>query len=78
MTPKEKAINLIEKFAQIQRDFNQQNYYGQAKKCALICVDEIIYSSPSLPILSDNGSYGSDIELSTIYWQGVKSEIEKL
>ena len=42
MEAKDKAIELVEKFAKIQRDFNQQNYYGQAKKCALICVDEML------------------------------------
>ena len=49
-----------------------------AKQCALIAVDEIINSSPSLPILGDSGSYGEDIELSKIYWIEVKQEIEKL
>lgn len=49
-----------------------------AKECSLYLVDEIINSSPSLPILSDNGTYGSDIEESLKYWNDVKSEIEKL
>jgi hypothetical protein len=52
--------------------------FYHAKQCALIAVDEIIKSSPSLPILSDNGTFGSDIEESTKYWNEVKEEIQKL
>jgi hypothetical protein len=70
MTNKEKAINLIEKFAQIQRDFNQQNYYGQAKKCALICVDEMIQGFEK----TDYHYAESYIN----YWKEVKQEIENL
>jgi hypothetical protein len=44
----------------------------------LIAVDEIINSSPSLPILGDSGSYGEDIELSKIYWEEVKYAIDEL
>ena len=32
---------LIEKFAQIQRDFGQANYYGQAKKSAELCNEQV-------------------------------------
>lgn len=72
MTPKEKAEELVNKYT---------NAYGNnlfSQKCALICVDEIINSSPSCPILSDNGSFSGDIEESTEWWQQVKTEIEKL
>lgn len=73
MTPRDKAEELVEKMS-----FDFDMCRGQNIKCALIAVDEIINSSPSLPILSDNGSYGSDIEESTKWWQQVKNEIEKL
>lgn len=72
MTPKKKAESLIEKFG-----FNCREC-DNAKYCALICVDEIINSSPSLPILSDNGTFGNDIEESKVYWLSVKKELEKL
>lgn len=52
--------------------------WTNAVDCALICVEEIIKSSPSLPILSDNGTFGSDIELSKIYWLDVKQELIKM
>jgi hypothetical protein len=70
MTPQEKARELVDKM------YGVTDY--QAKQSALIAVDEIISSSPSLPILGDGGTYGEDIELSNKYWQEVKQEIEKL
>ena len=76
MTPKEKAKELLDKY-----DFVYiQNYTSmfEVKQCAIIAVDEILNSSPSLPILGDGGTYGEDIELSKLYWQEVKQEIEKL
>ena len=46
-----------------------------ALKISIKSVEEIITSSPSLPIQADNGSFGSDIELSTKWWKKV---LEKL
>jgi hypothetical protein len=82
MTPKEKAEELVNKMygetpvRTIIAEIEEDKQY--AKQCALIAVDEIISSSPSLPILGDSGIYGEDIELSTKYWEEVKQEIEKL
>lgn len=46
MTPKEKAEELVAKFFQfkprLKFDIDNENEYYQAKKCALIAVDEII------------------------------------
>ena len=67
---------LINEYETLQRGFFMP--YAIAKKCALITVDKIIKSSTSLPILSDNGSFSSDIEENKIYWNEVKKEIEKL
>tara|TARA_R110002167_G_scaffold10064_1_gene46415 strand:- start:489 stop:665 length:177 start_codon:yes stop_codon:yes gene_type:complete len=58
MTPKEKAIEIAMKF----------DKYGQtdnAKRCALICVDEIL-----------ENNYGAILQM--IFWKGVKEEINKL
>lgn len=76
MEPKEKAKELIDKYQFVYI----QNYTSifEVKQCALIAIDEIISSSPSLPILGDGGIYGEDIELSTKYWQEVKQEIINL
>ena len=81
MTPKEKALELfsIYRFAlSLPNAPLGEDKDSVAKQCALISVDEIINSSPSLPILGDSGSYGEDIELSKLYWIEVKQEIEKL
>ena len=71
MTPKEKAKHLVEGFAQIQRDFKQANYYGQAKKSALLCVDVI---------LNEVGAKDWDIDTTTKtnYWQDVETELSLL
>jgi hypothetical protein len=79
MTPNEKAKELFYKMYNVKDPMNGYPMcFDTAKQCALIAVDEIISSSPSLPILGDGGIYGEDIELSTKYWQEVKQEIEKL
>ena len=46
-----------------------------ALKLSIKNVQEIIFSSPSLPILADNGGFGSDIELSTEWWKKVLKEL---
>ena len=67
MTPKEKANELIWKYS-----FSKLAYYGSEediKQCALIAVNEIIFSH----II--NGIIDYDVE---VYWDSVKQEIEKL
>ena len=69
MTPKEKALELVDKFTNLYEGIN----LGLAKKhwakqSVLIAVDEIM----NVII----GSY--DYELEKIYWQDVKNEIELL
>ena len=73
MTPKEKAQELVEKYQKLDIEIGGQ-YDGyltmkihDAKKCALIAVDEI------LKLVSD------DLDLyykDCIYWEQVKAEIE--
>ena len=65
MTPKEKANELVDMFIPFQSDDypnSDENY--NAKKCALICVDEILSFNPNLNIFE--------------YYTEVKQEIEKL
>jgi hypothetical protein len=64
MTPKEKAIELVEKFG----IYVSENYY--AKKYALIAVEEIRQSLRYTNARRDLGYIG--------YWTQVKQEIEKL
>jgi len=84
MNPKEKAIELVDKFKTYADDNYADDtnpYYGQilvnkrivlhnsAKQCALIAVDEILDASLY---------YFDELSPYVIYWQEVKQEIEKL
>ena len=66
MTPKEIAVELVDKFKKIQVDGDVELYthFNLAKKSALIAVDEIFY-------------YNSKESMND-YWIEVKQEIEKL
>ena len=64
MTPKEKAIELFDKFN--KPDTTHYPYVHNAQQCALIAVDEIL--SVILINLND------DVD----YWAEVKQEIENL
>ena len=70
MTPKQKAKELVDKYNKdiiLYWDLS----YNQAKKCALIAVDEIL----------DDDMYDMSQELfenRINYWQQVKQEIENL
>ena len=72
MTPKEKAKDLVEKMALKYAVFKINKH---SKKCALICVDEVIQAEINLTLeLLD----GYEDETSLSYWNKVKSEINKL
>ena len=65
MIPKQKALQLVDKYYQ----YFESN--TNAKQCALIAVDEIL----SIVDESMKGFLDSDI---IRYWEGVKKEIENL
>ena len=69
MTPKEKAKRLVFEFEKITLPMTSiiatDEVCGEAKKCALICVDEIL-NTVEVP----NENYK--------FWQQVKQEIELL
>lgn len=72
MTPKEKAIELFDKFKDefnwVEKDYNI-DLYRDTKQCALIAVDEIL----------DDGNASSPFEEYRImYWNEVKKEIQNL
>jgi hypothetical protein len=79
MNAKEKAIDLFNKFLKTDEKCTY-SFVGDkvAKQCALIAVDEIINSSPSLPILGDGGYFSEDIEVSLAWWKEVRQQIELL
>ena len=75
MTPKEKAIELVDKFNNhtVKELFYLKNGKvtegkTEAKECALIAVDEILDMVKHTPIEF----------IETDYWQEVKQETEKL
>jgi len=80
MTPKDKALELYNKYEQLGRDFTRGVSMKEfAKECALIAVDEIIEATNMY-------QYGINNALEHIpakivkhpYWQEVKQDIEKL
>jgi hypothetical protein len=72
MNSKEKAIQLVQKFKENQyggcilcnEDYNDIN--DSAKQCALLCMEEIL------------DGYRKILPSSRVYWEQVKTEIEKL
>ena len=58
--PREKAKKLVDKFTDVE---DGEMYIGKAKKCALICVEELI-------------NYSKEWD-DDDYWQAVKREIIK-
>jgi hypothetical protein len=76
MDPKEKALELVQKYFKS----NHQPYgFKDAKQCALIAVDEIL---EALKIDLDKDLSTIDVanfvSNKIIYWEEVKQEIEKL
>jgi hypothetical protein len=71
MTPKEKAKELVLKFA-----FKGAQHEGEAKTFALIAVNEIIDCTPSVNIYPFN--FQQIQPRVREYWQEVKKELEKL
>jgi hypothetical protein len=87
MTPKEKAVELYNKYEQLGKDFTRGVSIAEfAKQCALIAVDEIIKSEPRCPSDVDwddvGGThqyyYEAQREDADKYWEEVKKEIQKL
>ena len=75
-TPKEKAIELLDKYLCIDETYNVDLFCDEcgisndaAKYCALIAIDELINQQEKY----NNGSF-----YPSRYWNEVKQEIEKL
>ena len=72
MTPKEKALELVQRFTKIESFHIHERVVfmplPEAKQCALIAVDEIIEANP----------YKLSLEGKFNFWAEVKQEIEKL
>lgn len=75
MTPKEKAKNLLLTFSECGED--KALSLESARKCALLCVDEIMKTKPLEKDYDDHGHLGREIWYNdmTDYWHHVKHEI---
>ncbi len=79
MNPKEKAKEIYDKFTNLLgEEMPALRHREEFKKCVIICIKEVLNSSPSLPILGDKGTFGEDIELSTKYWQETLEKLNEL
>ena len=73
MTPKDKALELYNKYEQLGRDFTRGVSMKEfAKQCALMAVDEILLIAPMMHM---EGFGNLTIRE---YYKKVKQEIEKL
>ena len=71
MTPKEKALELVDTYCRAKLDNGIIGIYQPlAKQCALICVDEILESHYKVLVGVMPKAYD--------YWQEVKQEINKI
>jgi len=81
MTAKEKAEELVERFLKgtyLIHSVNIKTIDQVAKKCALICVEEIIKSTPTSPCNNDIVYKKIRRVQAKEFWEQVKQEIEKL
>jgi hypothetical protein len=94
MTPKEKALQLVEKYLCVDETYNVDLFCDEcgisndaAKYCALIAVDEILNQEnaivPQLIKIIKKLMYSRSLNEKfegdvNIYWKEVKKEIEKL
>jgi len=74
MTPKEKALELVDKYIplslRLYSDYEWVEEIDSAKQCALIAVDELIEFAYNYTDYNEKSTKE--------YWQEVKQEIEKL
>jgi len=76
MNPKDKAKELLDRFAPLAKYWDCYNdeplEENNAKLCALIAIQEIINSNPH------SNPLNTDVYSTMDFWQSVKQEIEKL
>jgi len=86
MTPQEKAKELVDSFKRLSQkkcDCLEYSctcfkvYTHQAKRMTLITANELIKSSPARSPINDSSDFMPHFK-AVIFWQEVKTEIEKL
>lgn len=74
MTAAEKAKEILEKFTD---EISSDDYSGEEKKFAIICVNEILVAVENLKLIANNNN-NSCLIVETEYWQAVKQELISL
>jgi hypothetical protein len=80
MTPKEKAKQLVERYLKETAWMPYSaipTFSKVAKGCAIIAVNEILESKPTIPFNATN-PYSESTEVAALYWEEVKIEIDYL
>ena len=80
MTPREKALNLVDQFMLSTNEYGMKNVvdYFAAIDCALIAVDEVLKQIKPYYILLDGTGFLGPNQNHVEYWQSIKQELEKL
>jgi hypothetical protein len=82
MTPKEKAIQLVNSFDELGRDFTRGVSMKEfSKQCALIAVEEVLSEYQSMSDLESVLVINNKLTFvvhQLVYWMEVKQNIEKL
>jgi hypothetical protein len=80
MTPKEKAIDLVNKFYSRYNNVRKNKTFSvEQKRMAIIAVDEILkLNHPYVIVYESFKDNVMDIMTQKHYWQEVKTELEKL
>ena len=77
MTPKEKALDLFEKYYKhSESNYTESATRNTAKQCALLCIDEILQTNPT--IKGTSSDLVTMIVQTKAYWHQVQEEISKL
>jgi hypothetical protein len=80
MTPKDKAIDLVNKFYSRYNNVRKNKTFSvEQKRMAIIAVDEILkLNHPYVIVYESFKDNVMDIMTQKHYWQEVKTELEKL
>jgi hypothetical protein len=81
MTPKEKAIELMDKYWELDVDDKAPVFTEKCKQCALIAVEQMLSEYQSMSDLESKIVINNEVKFvvhQLVYWMEVKQEIEKL
>ncbi len=79
MTPQKKAKSLVDSYKKYAHATPDDEFFSEilldnAKKCSILCIDEIMQITPSVYVTKDEEIHNGHYQ----YWLEVKNEIIKL